>query len=421
MLIKRLLALVAGAALATSCGLDKQTAPALAGPSELGLSLNLIASPDVIMQDGQSTSTIQVTARDANGAPVRGVFLRASITIDGTPVDFGTLSTRTLSTDSAGHASVIYTAPPTPPPTATDDTVVAVTVVPVGTDFANEFPRAVHILVARPGTIVPPGSSDITPSFSYNPQAPAVGQQVVFSSTSTIKSGSARKITSYAWSFGDGASGSGQSVTHPFQKVGTFPVTMTVTDDLGGTSSVTIAVSIGGNPPKADIVVSPSSAIVGDTVTFSGLTSVPGTGRTIVGYEWSFGDGGGGGGSTAQHQYQSAGNFTVILTVTDDFGQQASASKTVNISDIQVTLTASPDSPSVGQTVAFSAATTKLPAGRSIVQCEWDFGNGGTATTVAPNTSLPGGYAAVGGYTVVVRIHDDQGHVGVGSVTVTVK
>ena len=421
MLIKRLLGLVSAAAMVASCALDKQSAPALAGPSELALALNLAASPDVIMQDGQSTSTIQVTARDFNGAPLRGVFMRASITIDGTQVDFGTLSTRTLSTDAAGHATVIYTAPPTPPPTVTSDTVVSISVVPTGTDFTNELPRFVHILVARPGTIVPPGSSDITPSFSYNPQAPAVGQQVIFQNTSTIKAGSPRRITSVAWTFGDGGTGTGNTASHPYQKVGNFAVTMTVTDDLGGTSTATGSVSIGGNPPKADIVVSPTNAIVGETVTFSGLTSVPGTGRSIASYSWSFGDGGSGGGDTVQHQYQSSGTFTVVLTVTDDFGQQASASKTVTINDIQVQLTASPDAPSVGQAVAFNAAATKLPPGRTIVLCEWDFGNGATATTVAPNTSLPLGYGAVGSYTVVLRIHDDAGHIGVGTVTVTVK
>jgi chitodextrinase len=402
-----------------ACALDKQSAPALAGPSELALSLNMTASPDVIMQDGQSTSTIQVTARDGNGTPMRGVFLRASITIDGTLVDFGTLSTRTLSTDSTGRATVVYTAPPTPPPTVTSDTVVAVTIVPVGSDFTNEVPRSVHILVARPGTIVPPGSSDITPSFSINPQAPAVGQQVIFQNTSTIRAGSLRKITSVSWTFGDGGTGSGNTASHAFQKVGNFAITMTVTDDLGGTSSAAGSVSIGGNPPHADIVVSPSNAIVGETVTFSGLTSVPGAGRTINGYFWSFGDGGSGGGATAQHQYQSAGTFTVVLTVTDDFGQEASASKTVTINDIKVELTASPDSPTVGQSVAFNASATKLPPGRTIVQCDWDFGDGNTATTVAPNASHP--YGAVGGYTVVLRIRDDQGHIGVGSVTVTVK
>lgn len=419
MLIKRLLALVSAAAMASSCALDKQSAPALAGPSELALSLNLTASPDVIMWDGQSTSTIQVTARDFNGAPLRGVVLRAAITIGGTQVDFGTLSARTLYTDSAGRATVIYTAPPTAPPTETSDKVVSVTITPQGADFANEIPRSVQVLVARPGKIVPPGSSDITPKFDFAPSSPAVGQAVVFTSKSEVKPGSPRRMVSYSWDFGDGTTGSGQTASHPFQKVGTFSVTLTVIDDLGGSSSLSQPVTIGGNPPKAEIIVSPTSAIVGETVTFSGLTSVPGAGRTIVGYDWSFGDGDGGGGATAQHQYQSAGTFAVVLTITDDVGQQASTSKTVTVQDIQVQLTASPDSPAVAQSVALNASATKLPPGRSIVQSEWDFGDGHTDTTVAPNTSHS--YTAVGGYTVVLKIRDDQGHVGVGTVTVTVK
>ncbi len=41
-------------------------------------------------------------------------------------------------------------------------------------------------------------------------------------------------LTSYAWVFGDGASGSGQQVDHTFTDVGLFKVVLTVRDDRGG-------------------------------------------------------------------------------------------------------------------------------------------------------------------------------------------
>jgi PKD repeat protein len=46
-------------------------------------------------------------------------------------------------------------------------------------------------------------------------------------------------IVSYAWSFGDGTTGSGRAVTHRFAHAGRFTVALTVTDALGGTGTST--------------------------------------------------------------------------------------------------------------------------------------------------------------------------------------
>lgn len=47
-------------------------------------------------------------------------------------------------------------------------------------------------------------------------------------------------IVSYAWSFGDGSTGSGRTVTHAYPAPGTYAVTLTVTDDDGLSSSQTL-------------------------------------------------------------------------------------------------------------------------------------------------------------------------------------
>jgi PKD repeat protein len=53
-------------------------------------------------------------------------------------------------------------------------------------------------------------------------------------------------ITSYAWTFGDGTSGTGVTTQRTYAVAGTYPVTLTVTDDKGATSSTTQQVSVTG-------------------------------------------------------------------------------------------------------------------------------------------------------------------------------
>jgi len=84
----------------------------------------------------------------------------------------------------------------------------------------------------------------LTASFTTSTQFPDVGETVEFDAGD-----SAGGVESYEWSFGDGTTATGQTVTHAFEQ-GQFEVSLTVTDGSGG--SPTESVQITAGRPRSD-------------------------------------------------------------------------------------------------------------------------------------------------------------------------
>jgi PKD repeat protein len=323
------IAVAAGA----GCTVDKHDAPELSGPSELGLSVTLWASPDTLRQDGASQSQITIQARDGNGQPVRDVPVRLDVAVNGMLTDFGQLSGKNLVTGGDGKASATYTAPLAPVDPVDNGTVVQIQATPGGKwsnyDYANALTRSVLIRLVPPGVILPPNGTPV-PSFTYAPSAPLTRVDVTFDAT--LSSDSDGRIVNYLWNFGDGSTDDGMVVKHEFKSLGTFVVTLTVTDDRGQSASLSKSVSVAAtSEPKADFVISPSAPKVGDKVFFNGATSTATAGRTIVQYDWDFGTGVQASGMLTSHTFTKAGEYTVVLVVTDDAGIKGSTSKKVTI------------------------------------------------------------------------------------------
>lgn len=316
------------AAFLSACTLSETAAPPLQGPSELGLSLTIFANPDVITQNGTSQSLVVIQAFDANGLPARNIPLRAEITVGGVVSDFGTLSARTLVTGNDGRATVTFTAPPAPLVDTDTNLRVSIRVTPSGTNFADAEPRFVDIRLVPPGVIIGTGPS---PSFTFTPDSPAIRTNVVFDATASTAPSNAT-IASYSWDFGDGGTGSGRIVTHEFRTPNTFSVTLTVTDSNGLSASTSRSITISpGTAPTADILFSPADPSPGETVRFTGEGSRAAPGRTIVRYNWRFGNGQFSTAKQPNTTYEEAGVYTVVLTVTDDAGQQGTASVQVTV------------------------------------------------------------------------------------------
>ena len=91
---------VAAAVALSGCTAKKTEAPELTGPSELGLSLEMRVSPDVLTMDGVSQSTLTITvARLERRRSSRTSAVRVEVTAGGEIVDvFGRLSTKNVTT-----------------------------------------------------------------------------------------------------------------------------------------------------------------------------------------------------------------------------------------------------------------------------------------------------------------------------------
>jgi len=236
--ILRLIA-VACLGLSAACTLSDQGAPALTGPSELGLSLAITATPDLVAANGSSQSIIEVVARDVNGQPSANVEMRIDTVNSAGFIDesLGTLSAHRITTGSNGQASVTFTAPMETQFGVDCRCTVTVRVVPVSTNAGNQTERYVSIRLVPPATIVVPGAP--VPDFFYNPAQPRPGQVIVFDASRSFDSDG--YIVSYKWEWGDGDSVTRSNATedHDYPGAGTYFVMLTVTDNSGQQSSVT--------------------------------------------------------------------------------------------------------------------------------------------------------------------------------------
>jgi len=171
-------------------------------------------------------------------------------------------------------------------------------------------------------------------SFTYFPLQPYVNMSVTFDpSGSTAEGNYTDYITRYEWDFGDGSpkvivngtyEGPVPTVSHVYNHVGTYTVTLNVTDNEGLWSTTSKPIKIQPpTGPTAEFIWYPSLPYVNQTVTFDASSSKPGWNGTtftpIVSYKWDFGDGNI---TTTNdpiiyHIFIQEANYTVTLTVTD--------------------------------------------------------------------------------------------------------
>ena len=88
---------------------------------------------------------------------------------------------------------------------------------------------------------------ELQTGFTNNPSNPQTGQPIAFSA---LVSGGVQPY-SYAWRFGDGGNGGGRTVSHAYQKSGSYTTTLTVTDAAGKTVTASRTLTIAPAPPSS--------------------------------------------------------------------------------------------------------------------------------------------------------------------------
>ena len=135
----------------------------------------------------------------------------------------------------------------------------------------------------------------------------------IFFDATSATAATGRTITSFSWDFGDGTGASGSLVSHKFTGVGSFVVTLTVTDDAGSKTKSTQTLDVGTTASEPSAVF--TTTITGRTLTVNASTSKPGTGATIVNYKFDYGDGNFENVTSPvqSHTYTGPGTFIVLL------------------------------------------------------------------------------------------------------------
>jgi hypothetical protein len=113
------------------------------------------------------------------------------------------------------------------------------------------------------------GSARTLRAFTYDNAAPTIGSVSVPAALTVGQAGALTATATdrvattpaYGWSFGDGATGSGPSVTHAYASPGTYTATVTVTDAVGNAASAARQVTV--SAPAAPAPVPPSTLPIG--------------------------------------------------------------------------------------------------------------------------------------------------------------
>ena len=237
-------------------------------------------------------------------------------------------------------------------------------------------------------------------------QVGAPGQVLTFDgSGSTDMVG---EIVSYHWDFGDGQLAEGQTVTHQFNKPGSYSVMLTVHDNTGhenayGTDECRIFV----NAPPVAAAGAGKLAAPGDQITFNGSVSFNSDGE-IASYSWKFSDGLHPSDKViTKRSFDKPGMYSAVLTVMDNSGAVNAQAQDELIVHINHSPEAKPGNNihTNIHKVNFNGSASADADGHKL-SYRWDFGDGSEHANGMKVSHI---YEMSGIYPVILTVDDGTG------------
>ncbi|MBU2913033.1 PKD domain-containing protein, partial [Reichenbachiella agariperforans] len=232
------------------------------------------------------------------------------------------------------------------------------------------------------------------PEFSYSATTLCSNSEISFSNL-TEENGSAEAI-SYTWDFNGEATSTDKDPVYAFASAGSKTVSMTaMIPGCSITHSEIIEITEG---PNASF--SYTNNCFGEAILFSNTS----TGTAINGYTWDFGDGSASlTDENPSHQYSTAGDYTVNLSVSNSSGCETATAQIISVSD------ADKVDFSYGETIEnlpvdFMGEDLTLDDD-AISSWSWDFGGLGSATE--QNASFT--FSTAGEHEVTLTVNSSQG------------
>lgn len=204
----------------------------------------------------------------------------------------------------------------------------------------------------------------------------------------------------YLWDMGDGTQLTGSSVSHLFQGVGTYTVTLVANYADGCIPTDTVSQQVTVLP--SEVVEAAFTAVPDTDCANLFIATTNNSTGTNMAFLWEFSDGAQYTAAEPQHILSGAGVYTITLTVTDTLGcsPPSTASITVEVpavEPVQALFVAE----QVGDCTQLIVSVNDLSTGPNLLQV-WDMGDGTSYTGVPPTHAYPG----PGTYTISVLITD---------------
>lgn len=240
-----------------------------------------------------------------------------------------------------------------------------------------------------------PVNDNITVDFTVTPV-----NQTLPNSTVTITNNTTAGPWQFDWDFGDGNTFSGATPgTHTYGTSGTFPITLTVTNNIcvqSQTKSVTI------NPilPILDFDYDPPSGCAPLKVNFTNLSQFadPGT------YRWEFGTNQGTSQATnPTYTYTEPGIYSVTLYASNALGVEVSVTKSGIIEVFESPVAQFNIQPTLVYVPGGKVYTNNISTGAD--SYEWNFGDGQTSTEFEPIIN----YTTEGVYDIILVATNSTG------------